>query len=84
MGHCAATSDGGQEKDEDPLLTKEVKGTTDREQERARVKERGIEKERDIEKENTRNRGRKPKKGTILNRIRPSIREREMLHNIRE
>lgn len=33
-GHCAAASDGEQEKDEGPLLTKEVKGTTDRKQAR--------------------------------------------------
>lgn len=75
-GHCAAASDGEQEKDEGPLLTKEVKGTTDRKQAReggggGLVRKR----KRDTEKENERNR-KKTKKGTILKRIRPHMRER--------
>lgn len=38
-GHCAAASDGGQEKDEDPLLLEEVERTTDIEREHERGKE---------------------------------------------
>jgi len=31
--HCRAASDGGQEKEEDPLLTEEVRETTEKERE---------------------------------------------------
>lgn len=40
--HCGAASDGGQEKEEDPLLTEEVRETTQSESrpERERMKEK--------------------------------------------
>lgn len=50
--HCGAASDGGQEKEEDPLLTEEVRETTESEsrQERERETERETDQGKKIDK----------------------------------
>lgn len=59
-GHCAAASDGEQEKDEGPLLTKEVKGTTDRKQ--ARGGGVWLEKEKEILRKRMKETGKKQRR----------------------
>lgn len=43
--HCGAASDGGQEKEEDPLLIEEVRETTESEGESEQARERMKEKQ---------------------------------------
>ncbi len=48
--HCGAASDGGQEKEEDPLLTEEVRETTEGEREKMKEYEREKDQGKEIDK----------------------------------